>query len=388
MKYAEVNRWWNFRKPEDAFDLIWHDFETAGYRTFYCEDSPRGGGFFWGKRSFIYPQTRYWSRPIELAMFDEPGFFRRNGSCFGSRTVPEYHLEYFMRFLDTFPNKPVAGITFIIKLVHDDSTKAVIIDEYIQHFFKTLEARGHLNKSLVMFFSDHGQRWGKIRQTYNGIVESRNPFLILTFPAWFRKKYPEIVRNLNINTRRLTSHFDTRQMLLDLLYFKGREPTPPYRGRNGLSLFTEIPANRTCKDAGIPSNQCLCGQGVQKFLKTSDLMARTLGDALLKAVKKKSDPVHCEVYKLDKLLQVGVLSVPGASYKEKRRYIVASVRLTVKPGGAMFEGNVHLNLDTKHMSVDSNIERLNMYQGEVECQPTSREQMYCYCKGNIKKTLV
>ncbi|KAK3744654.1 hypothetical protein RRG08_062304 [Elysia crispata] len=381
---TEVKRWWDFKKPEDAFDLLWHDFEKAGYRTLYTEDYPRGAGFYWGKRAFLYPQTSYWNRPLELAMLDEPGFIRRKAACAGPRPVSEYQLEYLTRFLDTFTDKPVAGVTFIINLTHDDSTKAATIDEHIRNFYETLNAKGHLKKSLVMFFSDHGQRWGKIRQTYNGVLESRNPFLILTFPQWFLQKYPELARNLKTNTRRLTTHFDTRQMLIDLLYFRGLEPLPPFRGRHGISLFSEIAANRTCQDASIPSNQCLCGQNIQKFLDTNSTQSRSLGDALLKAVKAKSDPSKCEEYQLGKLLQVGALSLPTAWKGEKKQFIVASVRLTVEPGGAMFEGTVNMNPDTKQTSVASNIERLNMYKGEVECLPTSREQMYCYCKGNKK----
>lgn len=384
-QHAQVSKWWNFKnKYEDAFDLIWHDFERAGYRTLYTEDYPKGAGFYWGGRSFLYPQTSYWNRPLELAMLNEPGFIRKKSACAGPRPITEYQFEYLTRFLDTFPDKPVAGVTFIINLTHDDSTKAGTIDAHIEDFYRKLEARGHLQRSVVMFFSDHGQRWGKIRQTYNGVVESRNPFLLLTFPPWFLRKYPDVAKNLKTNTGRLTSHFDTHQMLQDIMYFQGREPTPSFRGSHGTSLFREISADRTCADAGIPDSQCLCGQNVQKFLNTTEPVARTLGDALLQAVKAKSDQVKCAEYKLSKLLQVGVLNVPTASDKEKKRFVAASVRLTVEPGGAMFEGTVTLNLDTKKTSVNSNIERLNMYKGEVECQPTSREQMYCYCKGNLK----
>ncbi|RUS91507.1 hypothetical protein EGW08_000728 [Elysia chlorotica] len=379
---AEVNKWWSWKNPEDVFDLLWHDFERAGYRTLYSEDNPRGAGFYWGNRSFMFPQTSYWNRPLELAMLNEPGFIRRKASCAGPRPVAEYQLDYMTRFLDRFPDKPVAGVTFIINLTHDDSTKAVTIDEHIRNFYGTLEAKGHLNRSVVMFFSDHGQRWGKIRQTYNGVVESRNPFLILTFPDWFLKKYPDIARTLRTNTQRLTTHFDTRQTLIDLMYFKGQEPTPPHRGRHGISLFREIPASRTCEAASIPWDQCLCGQGVEKFLDTNSSEAKALAEALLRAVQSRSEPAQCETYRLDQLLQVGALSLPTAWTKEKKRFMVASVRLTVQPGGAMFEATVNMNLNTNETSVGSKIERLNMYKGEVECRPTSLEQMFCYCKGN------
>ncbi|GFO06415.1 hypothetical protein PoB_003292000 [Plakobranchus ocellatus] len=385
--HSDVRRYWDFSKPEDAFDLIWQDFERAGYRTLYTEDYPKGAGFYWGGRSFINPQTSYWNRPLELAMLEEKGFIRRKSACAGPRPISEYQLEYLIRFLDTFPNKPVACATFIINLTHDDSTQAGYIDEHIFNFYKTLGEKKYLDKSLVMLLSDHGQRWGEIRKTYNGIVESRNPFLFLTFPPWFLKKYPDIARNLETNTLRLTSHFDTRQMLLDLLYFRGREPIPPYRGKHGISLFRELPEDRTCANASIPGNQCLCGQNVDKFMDVNSSNSILLANGLFEAIKKKSDPNKCEKYQLDRVLQVGVLSMPGASNAEKKRFLASRVRLTTKPGGAMFEGTVYLDLKSKETSVGSNIERLNMYKGEVECLPTSREQMYCYCKGNKQSKL-
>ena len=385
--YYQTQDWWDFSKPEDVFDLIWHDFERAGYRTLFSEDDPKGAGFYWPftQREFMYPQTSYCNRPLQLAMEDEPGFLWGKKMCAGSRPISEFQLEYLERLLDTFPKDPVAAISIITHITHNDITNAGLIDEHILNFYQRLADKGHLNRSLVMLFSDHGARWGKIRETYNGVLESKNPFLVLTFPPWFIKKYPEIARNLATNTRRLTSHSDTRQMFLDLLYFKGREPTPPYRGRHGLSLFNEIPGNRTCAEADIPSHQCLCGQKIKKFFATNSSTAVTFANALLQAVKKKSDPEKCEEYSLGQVMKVGELNIPTAGESHKKRYLVCRVRITVEPGGAMFEGIISKDKNTKTISVGRNIERLNMYKGEVECQPTSREQMYCYCKGNKPK---
>ncbi|KAK3751299.1 hypothetical protein RRG08_019720 [Elysia crispata] len=382
--YADVQKWWNFDTPQDVFELIWRDFERAGYRTLYTEDDPKGGGFYWGGREFKQPQTSYWNRPLELAL-DDSGFVRRNGFCFGPRSVSEYQLDYLMRFLDTFPSDPVSCMTIITAITHDDISNARIVDEHILNFYKKLIARGHMQNSVVIFFSDHGSRWGKIRETYNGVVESRNPFMLLTFPTWFLKKYPDTRRNLETNTRRLTSHSDTRQMLLDLLYFKSSRPTPPFRGKHGLSLFQEIPTYRTCENASIPENQCLCGQKVEKFLSVSSANVKPLARSLLLALKKKSDRAKCEEYSLGKVLQVGKLSVPKALQNAKRQQMAYSVRLTVEPGGAIFEATVTKDQKTKEVFVGANIERLSKYKGEVECQPTSRQQIFCYCKGNKRK---
>ena len=378
----EVLKWWNKTIPQDAFDLMWHDFEKAGYRTLFSEDIPKGGAFYWNHGTFTYPQTHHWDRPLELAIEAEPGFLRRKRMCAGSRSMCEYQLEYLERFMDTFPEQPLAGLTLISSTTHDVITNAELIDEHILNFYQRLADKGHLERSVLIFFSDHGSRWGKIRETFHGVVESKNPFLILTFPPWFIKKYPEIAHNLDTNTRRLTSHPDTRQMFLDLIYFKGLEPTPLYRGSHGVSLFNEIPPNRTCVDASIPLDQCLCGRKTEKFLQSNSPEAKGLASVLLEAVKNKSDPQKCAEYRLGKVLQVKMLSVPPVDKKMKQVHDVFRVRISVEPGDAMFEGTVARHPGTKQTHTGSNIERLNMYKGEVECQPTSREQMYCFCKGN------
>ena len=386
--FHHTTSWWDFSKPEDVFDLIWRDFERAGYRTLFSEDLPKGAGFYWGNRKFLYPQTTHWNRPLELAMEERPGFLHKDKFCAGPRPISEFQLEYLEKFLDTFPRDPVAGMSIITRVTHDDMTNAKLIDEHILKFYQRLEKKGHLNRSLVIFFSDHGSRWGEIRQTYNGIVESRNPFLMLTFPPWFTARYPKIAQNLETNTRRLTSHPDTRQMLLDLLYFKGRQPTPPYRGRHGVSLFGEITPHRTCSEAAIPESQCLCGLKIE-HLNPASPRAKVFARTLLKAVRKKSDLRKCKKYYLDKVEQLRVLTAPTF----QKGLLVCSVRIIVKPGGAKFEGKVTLDKRTRRISVGNNIERLNMYRGERECMPTSREQIYCYCKSsrryfrNTKRTV-
>jgi hypothetical protein len=45
-----------------------------------------------------------------------------------------------------------------------------------------------LNKTVLIFLSDHGIRFGAIRKTSVGKLEERLPFMFLIFPDWFLKK--------------------------------------------------------------------------------------------------------------------------------------------------------------------------------------------------------
>lgn len=84
------------------------------------------------------------------------------------------------------------------------------------------------------------------------------------FPKTFKQKFPMAVRNFKRNSRRLTTHFDVYETLKDLSNLdanslssenlkkragdlKEREANPP----RGISLFLEIPDERTCDYAGI-----------------------------------------------------------------------------------------------------------------------------------------
>jgi hypothetical protein len=49
------------------------------------------------------------------------------------------------------------------------------------------------SKTVLFFLSDHGIRFGAVRQTSVGKLEERLPFMFLIFPDWFLKKYPNLI---------------------------------------------------------------------------------------------------------------------------------------------------------------------------------------------------
>lgn len=89
-------------------------------------------------------------------------------------------------------------------------------------------------------------------------------FLFAVLPKSFKQKYPLAVRNLKRNSRRLTTHFDVFETLKDLSNLdanvlsndKIRKRTTDLKEREasmprGISLFVEIPGERSCDSAGI-----------------------------------------------------------------------------------------------------------------------------------------
>ena len=70
------------------------------------------------------------------------------------------------------------------------------------------------------------------------------PFMFLAFPPWFGKTYPELLKRVQANSDRLTTHFDVHSTLLDVLYLRHDDPHRAQRkAGHGISLFDEVKKN-------------------------------------------------------------------------------------------------------------------------------------------------
>ena len=122
--------------------------------------------------------------------------------------------------------------------------------------FEDISRDATLNKNVLFFLSDHGIRFGAVRQTSVGKLEERLPFMFLIFPNWFLKKLSQYTPE----SRRLTTPFDIHKTLLNLLDFEPDTQTSMNRLERGLNLLNEVPTSRTCEDAGILPHWCTCSQ--------------------------------------------------------------------------------------------------------------------------------
>lgn len=128
---------------------------------------------------------------------------------------------------------------------------------------------------------------------------SFSAFFFAVFPKAFKQKYPLAVRNFRRNSRRLTTHFDVYETLKDLSNLnanvlgseklkkrandlKEREANLP----RGISLFLEIPSERTCDYAGIESHWCTCYEKLElsnsdhRVQKAARFVVKTINDLI------------------------------------------------------------------------------------------------------------
>ncbi|BFZ21870.1 hypothetical protein BsWGS_24908 [Bradybaena similaris] len=381
--YDEITQWWSDKQHMDNFDLLWGIYEKAGYRTFYTEDLPGIGAFHYLKKGFRTKFARYNSRPLALAMSADKDISKKHAYCAGNQEEMNFFLRYLGRFLDTFSDQPVFAVVMLSKPTHDYVADAKMFDEHILKFYQSLNQKGHLNRSLLISFSDHGVRWGPIRDSKNGNFESRTPYTILTFPDWFLRKYPDVAANLQLNTKRLTTHFDTRATLLDLLYFKTSSPPLLAPLRHGISLFEKIPWDRTCMDASIPIEYCMCGyRGLEEVNVTANI-SQTLANLVVIALNSKTDKAVCADFKLLTIIRVLKISLNENNSKNERTLF--KVKLETTPGNAVYEANVYKELNSNDWTVGNDINRLNLYKGQADCINIATKRPFCYCKNLLAK---
>jgi len=90
-------------------------------------------------------------------------------------------------------------------------------------------------------------------------------------PRTFQEKYPTEMRNLRLNSRKLTTPFDIHETLKHILKFDSRPISfsPGTKLPRGISLLKSIPANRSCEDAQIETHWCSCLNWIELNINSS-----------------------------------------------------------------------------------------------------------------------
>ncbi|XP_049522478.1 uncharacterized protein LOC125945003 [Dermacentor silvarum] len=332
--------------------LIWRKYAARGYRTMFLEEWPQYSLFssipFKG---FRRAPVDYYLRHVIMLMDD----LTKNTeeelrvSCLGPTMPSEVLLDYLANFLNVMSERPFFAYAWFSELTHEWLNNAAYVDEPVRRLLEDVHASGVLNHTVLVFCSDHGLRFGKVRTTYIGRLEDIQPFGFLVFPQWFLDKNPEAARSLHVNQRRLTTPFDLHATLAELLdYPVLKRPRTSY----GLSLFHEIPGERTCSDASIQPQWCACS--VRDAGAVSGALARALADRLVAHVNGALARAsrNCAVYRLLRVMDVTSLQATPAELEKNTSDYFIVVKLS--PGNVVFEGLVRVNgdysIELKHIS--------------------------------------
>lgn len=251
---------------------------------------------------------------------------------------------------------------------------------------------------------------GKIVQTDSGFQESRMPFMYIHLPEQLRLRstsgdegkwlnVTELREVFRENSRRLTSQFDVHATLKHLLEGVPTIPgsdTEPY----GRSFFTPIPLNRTCEEAGIPDQYCVCSPFMPL---TEKHMLTTLANYVISYLNGRLGPYadKCATLSLDVVLKAKMsIELPGGSNlnststSSNRRFFMR-IRMMPSKGSVemILQGMVVKNnrnntviLDESTLKAVSSVIRLDRYNEQSQCVANTRVESFCYCKSLLKKS--
>lgn len=294
-------------------------------------------------------------------------------------------------------------------ITHDLLNYAQYADGLVEHFLERIFQHKLHQKTLILFYSDHGIRYGPILRTDSGFQESRMPFMYVYVPEGMRLKDAqgrwmdsrEIRAVFTANSRRLSSQFDVHATLRHLL--KG-SPPPSTEGNElyGHSLFSPIPANRTCEQAGIPAEFCLCSPYIDLNLtdeaasnsskETSDALTSHLLDYLNGKLRPFSS--RCTQLTLMRVVTLKIsadLSQGDDNNPRKRRRQIL-LRVQTAPNKGIIEAIILVNtvqngngtttaIERNSLRVAGEVIRLDRYAEQSRCAANTEVETFCYCKN-------
>ncbi|XP_029649326.1 uncharacterized protein LOC115223036 isoform X2 [Octopus sinensis] len=387
--------------PLNKYNFLWKRYKNHGFTTLFAEDDPPIGTFNYLKFGFKQQPTDHYYRPFALAMEEEKSVWTKD--CVRDRTETGIILQYIYDFARVYKDSPYFSLSFIGRLTHDDINKAGRCDAEYYKFFKTLNDEQLLNNTLVVFFSDHGIRFGSFRKTYVGRLEERLPFMFIIPPPFFKHRYPNLLNNIKINSRRLTTPFDIHETLVDALHIEKAnlkystvQRYSPEKMKS-ISLFSRVPEERSCKRATILSHWCACHQTTA--VTTSDDTVIYIAEQLVKMINNLTSEYRnvCSKVRLSEISEASMIKANDEMMRfqyshhdvidryvaygdlAEQSYIDYQITISTLPGKGLFDATVRYQIKDKSCTLVGGISRTNKYGSHGNCIAIPKLQPFCYC---------
>ncbi|XP_050331376.1 uncharacterized protein LOC126760038 [Bactrocera neohumeralis] len=370
-------------------NFIWNDFKRFGYKTAYAEDTSSMSTFNYLKEGFDQPPTDYYLRPMTLAIEKELKVAEKDELpyCVGRKHYGEYIYDYVLQFANAFAGEPLFGLFWSNSFSHNYFDTEATMDVKVLEYLEKLKSDGILDRSIVILLSDHGMRWGELLELKSGFLEERLPTMFISIPSWYQNKYPDFMKNLQINQRRLTTPYDIYATMKHILEVAEPEKEFPYLNDSihGVSIFREIPEDRTCDNAGIPEHWCVCVP--YENLPTSDEVAKNVTALVLDEMNQylvnKNISGKCAELKLETInnVEMKMIKIPNES--------TFRISFEANPEKARFQATVVYNITTNTIKTDvEDISRLDSYAKTSNCIDLKEEKKYCVCRRLADRNVV
>jgi hypothetical protein len=381
----------------DGHPWIWKEFKEAGYVTQWTEDGASFGTFTYRMLGFREQPVDHYIRHFHLEI--EKYQWQYKPYCLGSDLRHNIMLNWVTEFFKVYKHGRKFSFAFHSECSHDSNNPLSMIDEDLKNWLEYLYTNGFLNNTLLILMSDHGARFQNLRETVQGKQEERNPFFSFRLPNWFKRKYPSAFNNLRINSKRLTTPFDIHETFRDVLNF--RSPSRGQVSERGISLFSEIPASRTCDHARIEPHWCNCLNW--KSIKTGSSIVKKAAKAFIDLSNSLTERVRekCHMLEIYNITE-SVAYTPGNSLLKYKKSIdkdgraadmtsttksdVTLYQLTIHttPGGGHFEVTVKHDLNRNVFTLSTGeVSRINKYGNAPACIAIELPHLrqYCVCRN-------
>ncbi|EDW16569.1 uncharacterized protein Dmoj_GI10601 [Drosophila mojavensis] len=365
----------------DACPMLWKDYKNKGYITAYGEDWSKYSTFDYMFKGFKDPPTDYYARPLILAVEKElkKRYDMALPYCVGRRHFAEYIYDFALQFTEFYKNQSTFGMFWTNTFSHNNFALPSSMDAKIIEYMRSLQGSGAFEESIILFFSDHGMRFGKLRGLESGFLEERMPIMYIWLPHWLRQKYPEFVHNLQLNRNRLTSPYDIYATLKHILELE----TPlavlprPEGCPNCHSLFYELDESRDCSDAGIDEHWCTCVdfENVPKTDSKAKLIAQQLVEATNNYLAAKKLIGICHIQRLSNIESVQKKILTNS--RQSNSYLV---RYETEPAKALFEATVQWYDISQNITISvPSISRMTSYNEHSMCINDKVAKKFCIC---------
>ncbi|ODM90047.1 30S ribosomal protein S4 [Orchesella cincta] len=357
--------------PQDDCPYVWKAFDSAGYLTVAAEDTPYVGGFNYLKTGFLRKPCDFYLRPLMLAVLTYmPRADYYHTDCIGSYMTEEVVFNYILEIIKRVSGKaPVFVHSWLTSLAHHNYNNIRFGDDSISTFIQSL---GETTNTIFFFMSDHGQRFGPIRETSQGWYEDKLPTQWVYIPPKLREQFPDWHSSLQENAKKLTSHYDVYKTILHVLKTYDLEnKAEEYYNRSisqkGQSLFQPVMENRSCDEAGISVNLCACSK--PEPISVDDDQVKAAAESALTYLTNSLPLDVCAKPTLGRIVRAGYIRVPSRPI-----YVITMV---TNPGDFLFEVNVEKEHDKFVIRTD--LLRMNKITRPANCVSTNLLERYCYC---------
>lgn len=367
----------------DNCPLIWQAFRNANYVTGYGEDAVDISTFNYMKAGFVNPPTDFYLRPYMIAAenyLESKRYLNTNYYCTGPEPSGSRILNYAVDFAKTFLGIPYFGFFWTNTMSHDDINGPSSIDGYTVGVMERLDREGILNDSMVFFISDHGMRFGPIRETLQGWYEEKLPFGYVSLPEWFREKNPDYFEALKENGKSLTSPFTIYETLREIVNIAGGNVEKSEGCPKCKSLFSPAPVEIGCEDVGVTEHWCACTSFSDRNIteEVAQEAARKIVQHINGITEQYTDSKGkriCAKLRVKKVLRVQEI-VESLPKEGVYRQFLCQVQL--EPGNGKFEATMRQYDDGNVTVVGEEISRINTYKRNSKCTKVVNQQ-YCFC---------